>query len=199
MFGWVCVLPPQSRGAGGQWSRPAVCCQQSCVVVRVHFFANSLPRTPVNSCQVVLGSWKASLQPNGQSFYRCVPLHCSRKSILLLPAEPSRLSSALTSCCLTLLGNTHVLSPSLQGRSASLFNWIVLGWIGFPGGWRLRFFFSMKRFVFPFEMAPETKAAQHIHTSKCPFCFPLSLNGNTVVIYSVATLWNPAFAFLNTF
>lgn len=48
--------------------------------------------------------------------------------------------------CLSLLGNKHICSPSLQGHSASL-NWVELSCIGFRSHWRLEFilFFFLLR------------------------------------------------------
>ena len=47
--------------------------------------------------------------------------------------QPSQ--AALTSCCLSPLGNRLISSPSVQGHSAPFVNWVVPSWIGFTFSW----------------------------------------------------------------
>lgn len=65
--------------------------------------------------------------------------HCSRKPGRLY--QPRR--AALTSCCLSLLGNRRICSPSLQGHSVPFINWVVLSWIGFHSQWQVRLLFFL--------------------------------------------------------
>lgn len=67
--------------------------------------------------------------------------HCSRKPGRLY--QPRR--AALTSCCLSLLGNRRICSPSLQGHSVPFINWVVLRWIGFHSQWQVRLLFFFVR------------------------------------------------------
>lgn len=118
-----------------------------CLHIHQQFAIDS--NKPLLACISLLGS------PHCQAAkdFRCrLWLHCSRKPGRLY--QPRR--AALTSCCLSLLGNRRICSPSLQGHSVPFINWVVLSWIGFHSQWQVRSLFFFVRMQNTFFFSPDT-------------------------------------------